>query len=101
LEGDQHTSATRICGAHCNAHDTTAKLAGGVCTQAGAPIICPHAGDTAGAAPPATQEAFIFAADAGFTCIELDAAATADGELLVLHVRELRQLLHDQPRLQV
>ena len=64
-------------------------------------MICAHGGNAPGAgAPPNTLPAFRAAISAGFSCVELDVAATMDGHLVVLHVRELDQLLGDRAGLQ-
>lgn len=46
-------------------------MAWGRLVQAGPPLVCPHGGDSSGGAPPATLEAFVAAADAGFPCVEV------------------------------
>lgn len=61
-------------------------------TQGRTPFVCAHGGD-ATRAPPNTAAAFQAAVNLGADCVEIDAARTKDGELVVLHVRELSQLL--------
>lgn len=58
------------------------------------PLVCAHGGDGSSGAPPNTLEAFQAALDAGVPCAEVDVAATRDGQLVVLHPRDLAQLLH-------
>ena len=57
------------------------------------PLVCAHGGDGSGGAPPKTLEAFQAALDAGVPGVEVDVAATSDGRLVVLHPRDLAQLL--------
>lgn len=57
-----------------------------------APAVCAHGGD-ASETPPNTARAFQAAAEAGVRCVEVDAAMTRDGHLVVLHQRELARLL--------
>ncbi|KAJ9520169.1 hypothetical protein QJQ45_030084, partial [Haematococcus lacustris] len=56
------------------------------------PLVCAHGGDTS-AAPPNTKQAFLAAIAAHADCVEVDCARTSDGVLVVLHTRELQQLL--------
>ncbi|KAG2489720.1 hypothetical protein HYH03_011827 [Edaphochlamys debaryana] len=55
-------------------------------------MVCAHGGDTT-RNPPNTGAAFSAALAAGADCVEVDAAMSRDGVLVVLHVRELAQLL--------
>jgi len=61
-------------------------------TQARAPFICAHGGDTS-KHPPNTAAAIAAAIANGADCIELDAATTRDGRLVAMHVRDLHRLL--------
>lgn len=63
-----------------------------ICHQERPPMVCAHGGDTE-KAPPNTARSFHAALAAGADCVEIDAARTKDGQLVVLHVRELAQLL--------
>lgn len=56
------------------------------------PLVCAHGGDTS-AAPPNTAAAFAAALAGGARCVEVDVARTKDGQLVVLHARELAHLL--------
>ena len=66
------------------------------CEKPSVPVVCAHGGD-ASAAPPNTARAFQAAADAGVRCVEVDAALTRDGHLVVLHSRDLARLLGEDP----
>ena len=71
-----------------------------------APLVCAHGTfdnvTLEERAQPNTLLAFQQALDAGVSCVEVDAARTIDGELLVLHRRELgRYLPADEMRRQV
>ncbi len=68
-------------------------------SQARPPLVCAHGGDTT-SAPPNTVAAFRASLAAGADCVEIDAALSKDGVLVVLHVRELTQLL-GKPGMQV
>lgn len=57
-----------------------------------APRVCAHGG-AATAAPPNTAAAFAAALAGGARCVEVDVARTKDGQLVVLHARELAHLL--------
>lgn len=61
--------------------------------------MCAHGGDTT-SAPPNTAAAFRASLAAGADCVEIDAALSKDGVLVVLHMRELTQLL-GKPGMQV
>ncbi len=61
------------------------------------PIVCAHGGASSAAAPPNTAEAFLAALRLGADCVEVDAARTRDGHLVVLHVRELLTLVAMAP----
>jgi len=63
------------------------------CQKSRPPMVCAHGGDSSDA-PPNTADSFRAAIDAGADCVEIDAARTRDGHLVVLHVRELQHLLH-------
>ncbi|KAG1681595.1 hypothetical protein FOA52_014103 [Chlamydomonas sp. UWO 241] len=68
------------------------------CARPRPTLVCAHGGDSTDH-PANTAEAFSAAVRGGADCVEVDAARTADGELFVLHVRELKQLLdHAGPR---
>jgi hypothetical protein len=56
------------------------------------PLVCAHGGDVA-AAPPNTAAAFAAALAGGARCVEVDVSRTLDGQLVVLHSRELGRLL--------
>lgn len=60
---------------------------------AGPPLVCAHGGDTSGGAPANSLEAFQAALQRGVPCLEVDVARTSDGRLVVLHPRDLAQLL--------
>jgi glycerophosphoryl diester phosphodiesterase len=60
------------------------------------PLVCAHGGDAA-AAPPNTLRAFQAALDGGADCVEVDVSMTKDGQLVVLHDRELAQLTGAAP----
>ncbi|KAG2452907.1 hypothetical protein HYH02_002250 [Chlamydomonas schloesseri] len=62
------------------------------CSRSRPPMVCAHGGDTTHA-PPNTVSAFRNALAAGADCVEIDAAMSKDGVLIVMHVRELAQLL--------
>ncbi|MEW5309170.1 MAG: hypothetical protein WDW38_001075 [Sanguina aurantia] len=72
------------------------------CRKERPPLVCAHGGDTE-TAPPNTARSFHAAIAGGADCVEIDAARTKDGKLVVLHVRELAQLLGAKatPRVQV
>lgn len=55
-------------------------------------MVCAHGGDTTHA-PPNTVSAFRASLAAGADCVEIDAALSRDEVLVVMHVRELAQLL--------
>lgn len=57
------------------------------------PLVCAHGGDSSDGAPPNTLEAFQAALQQGVPCLEVDVARTSDGQLVVLHPRDLAQLL--------
>ncbi|GFH15302.1 GP-PDE domain-containing protein, partial [Haematococcus lacustris] len=82
---------------HCTIHRNTLAQQG-YCTldfpELGPrpPLVCAHGGDTS-AAPPNTKQAFLAAIAAHADCVEVDCARTSDGVLVVLHTRELQQLL--------
>ncbi|KAI7843450.1 hypothetical protein COHA_002928 [Chlorella ohadii] len=57
------------------------------------PLVCAHGGDSSGGAPVNTLEAFEAALQQGVPCLEVDVARTSDGQLVVLHPRDLAQLL--------
>ncbi|GFR46681.1 hypothetical protein Agub_g8298, partial [Astrephomene gubernaculifera] len=61
------------------------------CSRSRPPMVCAHGGDTRHA-PPNTAAAFRAALAAGVDCVEVDAALSSDGVLVVTHVRELAQL---------
>lgn len=67
--------------------------------QARPPYICAHGGDTT-AHPPNTAAAYASALNAGADCIEVDAALTADLQLVALHDRDLQRLI-GQPTVKV
>ena len=56
------------------------------------PLVCAHGGD-ATSVPPNSAAAFLAAIAGGTRCVEVDVARTKDGKLVVLHSRELLQLL--------
>jgi glycerophosphoryl diester phosphodiesterase len=57
-------------------------------------MVCAHGGlASKNVAPPNTAEAFHAALQLGVDCVEVDVARTRDGTLVVLHVRELHQLV--------
>ncbi|GLI62561.1 hypothetical protein VaNZ11_005230, partial [Volvox africanus] len=62
------------------------------CRRTRPPMVCAHGGDTTHA-PPNTVSAFQASLDGGADCVEVDAALSQDGVLVVMHVRELAQLL--------
>ena len=62
------------------------------CGRAEPPLVCAHGGDSARVATN-TLPAFKAAVAAGEGCLEVDSAATADGQLVVLHRRELAGML--------
>lgn len=62
------------------------------CARPAPPLVCAHGGDVA-AAPPNTAAAFEAALAGGARCVEVDVARTRDGQLAVLHSRELAHLL--------
>ncbi|GLC45658.1 hypothetical protein PLESTB_001319400 [Pleodorina starrii] len=62
------------------------------CRRTRPPMVCAHGGDTTHA-PPNTVSAFRASLAAGADCVEVDAAMSRDGVLVVMHVRELGQLL--------
>ncbi|GIL69745.1 hypothetical protein Vretimale_10238 [Volvox reticuliferus] len=62
------------------------------CRRTRPPMVCAHGGDTTHA-PPNTVSAFQASLDGGADCVEVDAALSRDGVLVVMHVRELAQLL--------
>ncbi|KXZ54026.1 hypothetical protein GPECTOR_5g136 [Gonium pectorale] len=62
------------------------------CSRSRPPMVCAHGGDTTHA-PPNTVSAFRASLAAGADCVEVDAALSSDGLLVVMHVRELAQLL--------
>ncbi|PRW33921.1 glycerophosphodiester phosphodiesterase GDPD4 isoform X1 [Chlorella sorokiniana] len=57
------------------------------------PLVCAHGGDSSDGAPRNTLEAFQAALQQGVPCLEVDVARTSDGRLVVLHPRDLAQLL--------
>ncbi|KAL4425242.1 hypothetical protein ABPG75_009258 [Micractinium tetrahymenae] len=63
------------------------------CARPSPPLVCAHGGDI-NAAPPNTAAAFAAALAGGSRCVEVDVARTKDGQLVVLHSRELAHLLH-------
>uniref|UniRef100_A0A7S0V1P6 glycerophosphodiester phosphodiesterase n=1 Tax=Polytomella parva TaxID=51329 RepID=A0A7S0V1P6_9CHLO len=56
-------------------------------------FVCAHGGHTLHA-PPNTRKSFDDALALGVDCVEIDVALTKDRQLVVLHERELRHLLH-------
>jgi len=54
--------------------------------------VCAHGGDSARHVAN-TMDAFQSAWEGGVRCLEADAAATKDGQLVVLHARELNQMM--------
>ncbi len=62
------------------------------CARPSPPLVCAHGGDV-NAAPPNTAAAFAAALAGGARCVEVDVARTRDGQLAVLHPRELAHLL--------
>jgi len=58
-------------------------------------LVCAHGGDSANATPN-TEFAFYAALKGGIKCAEVDVAASKDGELFVLHRRELEVLLSQE-----
>ncbi|KAJ9519867.1 hypothetical protein QJQ45_014600 [Haematococcus lacustris] len=72
--------------------DVRALPSAAFCNKPRPPLVCAHGGDTS-AAPPNTKQAFLAAIAAHADCVEVDCARTSDGVLVVLHTRELQQLL--------
>ncbi|GAX75875.1 hypothetical protein CEUSTIGMA_g3318.t1 [Chlamydomonas eustigma] len=69
------------------------------CAKPRPPLVCAHGGlASKGTAPPNTAEAFQSALRLGVDCVEVDVARTRDGSLVVLHVRELQQLVDGMSR---
>lgn len=63
------------------------------CSRSKPPIVCAHGGDGDSGHPPNTRESFQAAIGLGVDCVEIDVARTKDGQLVVLHARELVELL--------
>ena len=63
--------------------------------EAGGTLVCAHGGESKHHVAN-TMEAFQSALDGGVRCLEADAAATKDGQLVVLHTRELSQMMDVQ-----
>ncbi|KAK9792473.1 hypothetical protein WJX73_001227 [Symbiochloris irregularis] len=60
------------------------------------PLICAHGGNAnSPLAVSNTLPAFQSAVDLGVACVETDVARTSDGQLVAVHVRELRELSND------
>ena len=62
------------------------------CARRSRPLVCAHGGDSAHY-PPNTMAAFAAAVAGGSDCLEVDVAGTRDGVLVVLHRRELEQMV--------
>jgi len=60
--------------------------------EAGGTLVCAHGGESKQHVVN-TMEALQSALDGGVRCLEADAAATKDGQLVVLHTRELSQMM--------
>ena len=65
------------------------------CERRSLPLVCGHGGDSTNATPN-TEYAFYAALKGEIKCAEVDVAASKDGELFVLHRRELEVLLSQE-----
>jgi glycerophosphoryl diester phosphodiesterase len=63
-------------------------------------VVCAHGGDTQDA-PANTEDAFTRALHERVDCVEVDVARTKDDVLVVLHARELSELLGGRQGVQV
>ena len=63
------------------------------CSRRKPPIVCAHGGDGDSGHPPNTRESFQAAINLDVDGVEVDVARTKDGHLVVLHARELQELL--------
>ena len=63
------------------------------CSRRKPPLVCAHGGDHESGHPPNTKESFEAAVALKVDCVEVDVSRTKDGSLVVLHSRELQELL--------